>query len=278
MADYDVREALCEIGRRCWQRQFVAANDGNFSFRLDEDTILATPTRISKGFMSPDDLVLLDMEGRLKGGRRESTSEIRLHLNAYLHRPDIRSVVHVHPPHATAFACTGPLLPCGVLEEFELYLGQVPIVPYEPTGTWEFARGLDPWIETHDAFLLANHGAVTFGLDPFDAYYKMEVLDHACRTLLLARPLGDWRRLTPEQMQALLARKTAHGMNDARMGLPAERLLDEAVAPRPARDTQPRFARDLVPASESVIISDEPKLSSPPPARLDGSDSRASGA
>lgn len=263
MASYDVREALCEVGRRVWQRGFVAANDGNFSYRLDEDTVLATPTRLSKGFMEPADLVVLDMDGVVKSGHRKSTSEIRLHLNAYRRRPDIRAVVHVHPPHATAFACTGIPVPRGVLEETEIYLGEIPLVPYMPTGTWEFARGLDPWIETHDAFLLAHHGAVTFGHDPFDAYYKMEVLDLSCRTLIQARQLGAWERLSPAQVRGVMEVKVRHGMNDPREGLSDEELAGDTVLPRAAAELPERFEA----ASSSgafPVVEDEPKHSSPP--------------
>jgi L-fuculose-phosphate aldolase len=265
VAAFDVREALCEIGRRVWQRGFVAANDGNFSYRLGEDTVLATPTRLSKGFMQPEDLVVLDMDGTVKSGTRKSTSEIRLHLNAYRRRPDIRSVVHVHPPHATAFACAGVPVPKGVLEEMELYLGEVPLVPYLPSGTWEFGRGLDPWIETHDAFLLANHGAVTFGEDPFDAYYKMEVLDLSCRTLIHARQLGGWNRLSPAAMRGLMEAKARHGLRDPRAGLPDAELASDVVAPARAAGSSAPFTPLAVQGSFPEV-TDEPKLSSPPAA------------
>lgn len=263
MADYDVREALCEIGRRVWTRGFVAANDGNFSFRLGENRILATPTRVSKGFMTPGDLVEIDLEGNRLSGIRSTTSEIKLHLNAYRRRPDIRSVVHVHPPHATAFAISETLLPKGVLEESELCLGEVPLVPYRTTGTWEFARGLDPWIETHDVFLLANHGAVTFGVDPFDAYYKMEVLDQTCQILLLARQAGEWTRIPQKGMEDLLAAKARHGLIDPRDGLPVERFQDDEVLPRRA-DSMPGSFEQKTPEGEYPRASDEPKHSSAP--------------
>lgn len=251
---HDVREALCEIGRRSWSRGHVAANDGNFSFRLDAKTVLATPTRLSKGFMTPDDLVLIDLDGNQVGGSRRMTSEIRLHLNAYRRRPDIGAVVHAHPAHATAFAAAGVSVPEGVLEEVELYLGKVVLVPYLPTGSWDFARGLNPWIQQHDAFLLSNHGAVTFGVDPFDAYYKMEVLDHACRILLNARQAGmELSPLSSEQFRALMEAKAAHGLRDARHGSMGG---DVPASPWPESWTRGDWPR----------VTDEPKLSSPPSA------------
>ena len=258
MPTYDVRDAICEIGRRVWQRGYVAANDGNFSYRLDEDTVLATPTRVSKGFLEPADLVLLDLDGNHKGGLRRGTSEIRVHLNAYRQRPDIRSVVHVHPPHATAFAVAGRALPKGVLEETDIYLGEVPLIPYETTGTWEFARSLDPWIETHDAFLLSNHGALTFGADPFDAYYRMEVLDHSCKILLHALQLGGWRHLEPAHIEKLAAAKERHGFADPREGLPFDRWTEDVVLPRRAASKPAHF--DAPPFDGRYpLVSDEPK-------------------
>jgi L-fuculose-phosphate aldolase len=229
---HDIPDALLEVGRRAWQRGWVAGNDGNFSYRLDEETILATPTMVSKGFMRREDLVLIDTHGeplphQPLGSTRRTTTEIRLHLNAYHHRPDIRAVYHVHPPHATAFAISSIPMPKGVLEEFELVLGEIPLIPYRPTGSWEFARGLDPWITTHSAFLLANHGAVTFGVDPFDAYYRMEVLDHTCRILLLAQQLGGWQRMGVEKLRALLAVKAATNLSDPRVGQTDEELMDD---------------------------------------------------
>lgn len=271
---YDVRDAFVEIGRRVWQRGWVAANDGNFSYRLDGNLILATPTRISKGSLGRSDLVLIDLEGRQLAGTRALTSEIRLHLNVYRRRPDVRSVVHVHPPHATAFAATGTPVPKGVLEEFELYLGEVPHAPYCRAGSWDFAATIDPWIETHDALLLAHHGALTVGLDPFDAYYRMEVLEHSCRVFWLARSLtasSDWKRLAPEAVAKIIADKAADGAHDCRAGDPLPTLIDDATPPRRAADPLPPFASTgfVVPASLTddggfPIVVDEPKKSTTP--------------
>jgi len=261
---HDIPDALLEVGRRAWQRAWVAGNDGNFSYRLDADTILATPTMVSKGFMTREDLVLIDMNGdplahQPLGSTRKTTTEIRLHLNAYQHRPDIRAVYHVHPPHATAFAAAGVPMPKGVLEEFELVLGQIPTVPYRPTGTWEFARGLDPWIADHNAFLLANHGAVTFGVDPFDAYYRMEVLDHTCRILLLAGEQGAWRRLGLENLRALLAVKAANGIPDPRNEQTDHELLDDTVIPSRTPQSPPPFSGPTWDGKTWPVVVDEPK-------------------
>ncbi len=210
------RLAFCEIGRRVWQRQMVAANDGNFSFRLEENLILCTPTLISKGFMKPEDMILVDLEGNQVAGHRKLTSEIRIHLYIYQERPDLRSVIHVHPPHATAFALTRHELPKCLLAEAELVLGEIPIAPYETTGTWEFARSIEPWVRNHEVFLFANHGAMTSGYDPFDAYYRMEVLEQYCRVLILAKQIGDWTRIDGAGIEALRRIRKQLGLSDYR--------------------------------------------------------------
>ncbi|MEO8376932.1 MAG: class II aldolase/adducin family protein [Candidatus Sumerlaeota bacterium] len=214
--DGELRGALCEVGRRVWQKNFIASNDGNFSFRIAENAVLCTPTMISKGFMKPEDMVIVDLQGNQIGGSRKATSEIKIHLFIYQRRPDVYSVVHVHPPHATAFAVTQRELPKCVLPEIELFLGEIPLAPYATTGTWEFARSIAPWVENHDAFLLTNHGAVTVGLDPYDAYYKMETLDQYCRILLLAAQAGDWNRIDFAGMKDLLRVKEKLGVPDPR--------------------------------------------------------------
>ncbi|MBI5154147.1 class II aldolase/adducin family protein [Candidatus Poribacteria bacterium] len=274
MTAFDIREALCEVGRRVWQRGYVASNDGNFSFRLGQNSVLATPTMISKGFMAPEDLVLVDLDGSQTGGSRRLTSEIRLHLNAYRRRPDIRSVLHVHPPHATAFAITGMALPKCVLPEIEFFIGEVPLAPYATPGSWDFARSLDPWLDTHDVFLLRNHGAVTLGADPFDCFYKMETLDQYCRILILARPLGGgWNQLSAAQMAELLAAKESWGVNDPRDGLPPGALCTPEVFPRESGRSHYPFAAQS--AVEFPIVTDEPKASTAPPPKPVEEDIRA---
>jgi L-fuculose-phosphate aldolase len=210
------REAFCEIGRRCWQRHFVAANDGNFSFRIGENRVLCTPTLISKGFMRPEDMVIMDLDGNQISGHRRGTSEIKIHLFIYRERPDVHSVVHVHPPHATAFTIVKQDLPKCILQEVELFLGEIPRAPYATTGTWEFARTIAPWIRHHDAILLSNHGALTIGQDPYDAYYKMETLDQYCRILLHARQLGDWQQIDVAGIGEMFQLKERLGIADKR--------------------------------------------------------------
>lgn len=182
---------LCRIGQRLYQRGFSAANDGNLSCRLGPNRVLCTPTLISKGFMRPADLCVVDLKGRQLSGRRRRTSEILLHLELYRLRPDVGAVVHCHPPHATAFAITRREVPGGVLPEADLFLGDVPIVPYETPGTAEFARLIGPHAATACTAILKNHGTVSWAADLERAFWWTEILDAYCRILLLAEPLGE---------------------------------------------------------------------------------------
>jgi L-fuculose-phosphate aldolase len=250
-----VREAFCEIGRRIWHKGMVASNDGNFSFRLAENLVLATPTMMSKGFLRPEDMVLADLDGNQVGGTRRLTSEVRIHLFIYRHRPDVHSVVHAHPPCATAFAVARRPLPRCILAEAEINLGIVPTAPYATTGTWEFARTIEPWVRTHDAFLLANHGAIVVGSDPYDAYYRLETLEQYARILLEALRLGPWNELDHAAMADLLKLKERLGMRDPRLEGAAE-MCGTATPPTPA--TEPPAA-PFVP--HPGPITDEPKFS-----------------
>jgi L-fuculose-phosphate aldolase len=172
---------------------------------------------ISKGFLKPEDLVIVDLDGNQLEGQRRATSEVRIHLYIYQQRPDVHSVCHVHPPHATAFTIARRQLPKCMLQEVDLFIGEIPMAPYATTGTWEFARTIAPWVHHHDAFLLTNHGALTVGQDPYDAYYRMETLDQYCRILLLARQLGDWQTIDTDGMRELFQLKSRLGIPDKRV-------------------------------------------------------------
>ncbi len=252
----EVRKAFCEIGKRVWQKDYVASNDGNFSYRLEENLVVATPTMISKGFMQPEDMVLVDLEGNQVGGHRRLTSEIRMHLFIYRERPEVRCVVHAHPPHAVAFAIARKPVPRCVLAEAEVNLGPVPIAPYATTGTWEFARSIAPWVKNHDAFLLASHGAVVVGNDPFDAFYRLETLEQYARILMLAMQLGEVNTLDLAAMEDLLRLKERIGSADPRRHGDTPVCGDE-VRPTPSvwQPGKMTFERTTAP------ITDAPKAS-----------------
>ena len=210
------RELLCEIGRRSYERGLLVAADGNLSCRLENGQILMTPTGVCKGFLKPQDLVRVDIEGNMVDVGKRVTSEIAMHLAFYRLRPDVGGVVHTHPPYATAFALLEREVPNGLLQEVELVLGEIPIAPYARTGTQEFADALMPLIPDFQVFLLRNHGAVTAGADPLMAFYRLETLEHYCRIISLAEQMGPLRRLTDAQVQELLDLKAQLGWPDRR--------------------------------------------------------------
>ncbi|MBN1901879.1 class II aldolase/adducin family protein [Candidatus Sumerlaeota bacterium] len=217
MTEWQAKEFLCEIGRRVWIRNFCAANEGNFSFRIDDDRVLATPTLQSKGFLKPEDIVTLDMKGKQIGGIKKPTSETLLHLGIYERRPDVRAVIHAHPPCATAFAVVKQPIPKCVLPEVEIFVGEIPIVEYATPGTQELADSLKPFLSDFTAFLLANHGALTIGKDIEDAYFKLEIVEEYCRVLLYTRQLDGYVQMTDEKVGELLKIKEKLGIPDRRL-------------------------------------------------------------
>jgi L-fuculose-phosphate aldolase len=215
---YKRRQEICEIGQRLYRKGFAAANDGNISYRLSENEVLCSPTMISKGFMKPDDLCTVDMEGKQLSGTRKRTSEILLHLAIMKKRPDIKSVVHCHPPHATAFAIAREPIPQCVLPEVEVFLGDVPITRYETPGGQDFADTILSVVEKTNIAILANHGTVSFGETVEQAYWWTEILDAYCKMLMLARGLGQVNYFTNGETRELMDLKTRLGFKDARLG------------------------------------------------------------
>lgn len=215
-AEWQVKEQICEIGRRVWTKGYVASNDGNFSVRVGENRVLATPTMISKGFMQPEDIVTLDLSGRQLDGHRQPTSETRLHLGIYQERPEVKAVIHAHPPYATAFAVAGEPVPKCILPEVEIFLGEIPIAQYETPGSQAFADTLKPLLKDFNLFLLANHGALSLGKDIEQAYYRMETVEHYCRILLYTTQLGQPKQISQEKMSELFQLKERLGYSDRR--------------------------------------------------------------
>ncbi len=214
-ADLDgLRRDIVEVGRRLWTRGFVASNDGNISVRLDDRHLLVTPASVSKGFMTPEMMVVTDLEGRLVAGApgRQPSSEILMHLVAYRHRPDVGAVVHAHPPLSTGFAVAGIPLDRAVLAEVVTTLGSIPIAEYGTPSTRELADAVEPYVGAHDGLLLANHGALALGRDLFGAYYKMETIEHFARISLVARLLGRERLLSREEVARLQSLRDRYGI------------------------------------------------------------------
>jgi L-fuculose-phosphate aldolase len=217
MNEYKLKEQICEIGRRLYNKGFAAANDGNITIRLNEREVLCTPTLISKGFMKPEDVCKVDYDGKQLAGARKRTSEVLLHLAVYRTRPDVQAVVHCHPPHATAFAVAGEPIPKCILPEVEVFLGEVPMAVYETPGTQKFAETIIPYVKDCNTIILANHGTVTFGPTLENAYFNTEIIDAYCRILILARQLGRVNFFTDEQTRELLDIKKRLGYDDPRL-------------------------------------------------------------
>lgn len=202
--------------RRLWQAGLTAGQDGNVSVRYQTDRILVTPRGLLKSDLGPDDLVEVGLDGTHLAGSRLASTELDLHLRVYRRRRDCGAVVHAHPPAATAFAVAGEGIPADVLPEVAVLLGEVPLVPYATPGTSALGDAAEPYLDAHEAVLLANHGAVAWGPDLARARIRMESLEHAARILLAARSLGRVTKLTPDQMHDLerLRGTSRHGETD----------------------------------------------------------------
>ena len=203
-SEYEIKQDIVEVGRRIYRQGFVASNDGNISVRLNENEVLTTPTGISKGFMTTDMIIKVNMKGEVLEGEMKPSSELKMHLDVYQNRPDVVSVIHAHPPTATGFAVAGIPLDRFVLPEIIISLGTIPIVPYGTPSTEEIPLGVREYLQHHDAFLLANHGALTVGSDVFNAYYKMESMEIFAKISLTARLLGNERELNSQQVDKLM--------------------------------------------------------------------------
>ena len=213
---HKVKQEICAIGDRIYKKGFAAGNDGNISYRVSEKEVVCTPTLISKGFMKPEDLCVVDMDGNQISGRRKMTSEVKLHLAIMKARPEVKSVVHCHPPHATAFGIAREPVPQCVLPEVEVFLGEVPIAKYDTPGSQSFADTILPFVNKANVVILANHGTVSWGDTVERAYWWTEVLDAYCRMLLMSRMLGRVNYFSQSEAQELLDLKQKWGMQDPR--------------------------------------------------------------
>ncbi len=212
-AEQNARDEIVAIGRLMYDRTLVVASDGNLSVRLDEHRILATPTGICKGRLSADHLALVSPNGEPLNDVRAS-SEIKMHLLIYRERADVRAVCHAHPPHGTAFAVAGLAIDEPVLSEVILTLGCVPLAAYGTPSTVELTDSMQPFVQHHNALLLANHGAVSYGATLWQAFDRMETLEHTARITILARSLGGGRALSPDAIEKLINVREAAGYLD----------------------------------------------------------------
>ncbi len=211
-AEEQIRADIVEIGRRLFSRGFVASNDGNISVRIDGNRLITTPKSVSKGFMTPDMMVVVDYSGKKIAGDRDPSSELPMHLEIYRSRPDVNAVVHAHPPTATGFAVAGVPLTKAVLAEVVTTLGSIPIAEYGTPSTRELPDAVRKYIKAHDGMLLANHGAVTCGDTAMAAYYKMETIEHFAKISLVARMLGRENLLSKDEVDRLQGLRGMYGI------------------------------------------------------------------
>jgi len=197
------RDEIVRYGKMLHQTGLVAATDGNLSVRLGDGRFLCTPTLMSKGMMTPEDLVIVDAGGHKVAGERNVSSEIAMHLFIYHNRPDVGAVVHAHPPTATGFAAAGMPLDSALCSEIVITLGTVPLASYETPGTPELAEALAPLVGEHDAILMANHGVVTYGEDLLTAYMNMETVEHYAKIALVTHMLGKQQPLSDTHVSKL---------------------------------------------------------------------------
>ena len=216
----ELREQICDVCHKMWQKGWVAANDGNVSVKLEDGTFLATPTGMSKSFITPEKLVHIDKEGSIleaEDGCRPS-SEIKMHLRCYQERKDVGAVLHAHPPVATGFAVATKALDEYSMIETVIALGSVPVTPYGTPSTYEVPEAIAPYLGEHDAVLLQNHGALTVGADVITAYYRMETLELFAQISLNAHLLGGAKEISRENIDRLISMRKGYGVTGRHPG------------------------------------------------------------
>ncbi len=229
-SEQGIRDDIVRVCQRVYEKGWVAMNDGNISARLADDRILCTPTGISKSLVGPQDLIVCDLCGNRVSGDGDRTSEIAMHTTIYSMRSDVRAVVHAHPPVATGFAAAGRALDQALLPEVIVHLGAVPLAPYGLPGTPALTEGMLPLIPKYDALLLENHGCTSYGADVWQAFFRMEMVEHFARITFVAEMLGGPRVLPRCEVEKLFSARRRYNIDsrtEMERGMPlvAEDLL-----------------------------------------------------
>src|SRR5918992_724415 len=238
MDEKTARREIVRVGRLMYERSYVVSSDGNVSVRLDDDRIVATPTMTSKGRMTEDSLAVTDMQGRSLNDRKAS-SELEMHLLIYRERPDVKAVCHAHPPHGTAFAVAGLSIDQPILSEVILTLGCVPLADYGTPSTTEVTEAMRPLVKHHNALLMANHGAVAYGADLWQAFDWLETLENTARIAILSRLLGGSKNLPADSIEKLIDVRERAGYLDERARCQACGYLHETRVPCATGDRPP---------------------------------------
>ena len=206
MTYQDIREAICDVCHKMWQLGWVAANDGNVSVKLPDGNFLCTPTGISKSFITPEKLVIVNDKLEVLEGAPgyKPSSEMKMHMRCYRERPDVGAVVHAHPPTATGYAVAGKSMDEYSMIETVIAIGSIPLTPYGTPSTDEVPEAITPYLPNHDVMLLQNHGALTVGCDLITAYYRMETLELYAKISLTAHLLGGAQEIEKPQIDKLM--------------------------------------------------------------------------
>ena len=222
----EVREQICDVCHKMWQLGWVAANDGNVSVKLDDGTFLATPTGISKSFITPEKLVRIDANGEVLEGQEgaKPSSEIKMHLRCYQEREDVRAVVHAHPPTATGFAVAHLDMDRYTMIETVIAIGSIPVTPSGTPSTYEVPDAIAPYLKEHDVMLLENHGALTIGTDLINAYYRMETLELYAKISLTVHLLGGEKEISKENVNRLIGMRKGYGVTGKHPGFKRYRI------------------------------------------------------
>ncbi len=215
MDEQTARREIVRVGQLMYERSYVVSSDGNVSVRLDDGRIVATPTQTCKGRMTEDALAITDIEGKPLSDRKAS-SELAMHLLIYRERPEMKAVCHAHPPHGSAFAVAGLAIDQPILSEVILTLGCVPLAQYGTPSTDELTTAMRPLVKHHNALLMANHGAVAYGADVWQAFDRLETLEHTAKIAILARALGGAQNLSPDAIEKLIDVRERAGYLDER--------------------------------------------------------------
>ena len=216
----EIREQICDVCHKMWQLGWVAANDGNVSVKLEDGTFLATPTGISKSFITPEKILHIDSNGEVIEGQAgaKPSSEIKMHLRCYEERDDVGAVVHAHPPTATGYSVAHLDLDRYTMIETIIAIGSIPVTPYGTPSTYEVPDAIAPYLQEHDVLLLANHGALTVGADLITAYYRMETLELYAKISLTAHLLGGEKEVSKENIDRLIGMRKSYGVTGRHPG------------------------------------------------------------
>lgn len=263
--DFEAKQNILEIGRRMYAKNFVASNDGNISCKVSENTLWCTPTGVSKGYMTDDMLVLMDTDGNVIRGNCKPSSEMKMHLRVYKENPNVKAVVHAHPPAATSYAIAGLPLNRAILTESVMGIGEIPLAPYAMPGTEEVPDSIAPFVNTHNGCLLANHGALTWAGDVMTAWMRMESIEYYALVSMYTKGLiGQVHELTCDQVDRLIERRTRDGIttggrplchNCDADGVPACSSCKSSAAPASAGTEDERDVRMITEIVRQILAA-----------------------